>query len=1100
MINVNFKILTGNALAWLARPAFIITLLLLPLVVQAQNFTLVVNPTNATCLGNGGLSFTILGGTGAPVNYKVYLLPNTTTTIYNGPNTSIPGLAAGNYLVRATQGTAIDETQATINNLVVPLNYTLQGDNAFCGNDGSITVNITTGNPVSYEISEGPVTVAPQASNVFTNLPAGFYTINVTDDCGSVIVKQFNLGTDSPELSVSAGVFLDVQLPGCNLITATNVITPVDINDPIIFPLTATYTVYPPNGGAPIQYTQNIPSGDSLTVEVSQVIPFYYDDTPYNYTLVVTDQCGNPFSQNTNPVSAELTAAASFGDDGCGNFFFLITPNKYVGPYTINFIDVPAGFNPVNFNSNYPGPYTIDEVPFGSPTNPVPFDNYSFTVTDACGRTSVVTEALLEEPELEPSAAASNSDCIDGLGQVVIIIPGRTIAIATISAGPPGYPIPTDASPFVTQNDGLVMGGLTPGDYVFELTDTCGNEYDPIPVTIPDYTPANLSIVSRPDCTPGLATLSIGHNTPIESVIMTAAPLPFDQTLLPYNVSFNIIDGDFFMDGLPPGNYVFDVVATCQTFDDQTVNNIAGYTVTSSNVTHTAYCGSFGLIVEHEANSISGQRFWLQKLIDPIDGIWGHPQTGVVFANNGTAPTTNNSVELQNNVPMQYFFYSTGRYRVIKSYNSFGNGVTGRAKNCIETLHEFDFYDTLTIIDAQNLTCSGVIADVLINAEGTDPLIYEIITKNGDPFIINNGNNNIFTGLDFAIYEVKVSDPCANELILLFNVAELPTLVSAAPAPDLNLCDPDGNGTENFDLTLRESDILNGQSTDDVTVTYYATQSDAALATNPLSTTYTSTSATIYVRVQYNNDASCFALNSFNIVVNPVPVLQMPGIVRGCADEDITISADAGFQGYEWSNGELTQQITVTEPGEYIVTVTDFYGCTTDKTVLVVTYSLPVISSIEVTDWTDNNNTITVIMEQGEGSVDSFEYSLDGITYQESNVFNDLEPGIYNVFVKDTYGCNDTQGAATLLTYPKFFTPNGDGQNDRWRIQFSTTQEPGLNVLIYDRYGKLVTGFTASSTGWDGTLNGTPLPSTDYWFVVQRQDGIILKGHFALIR
>jgi gliding motility-associated-like protein len=50
-------------------------------------------------------------------------------------------------------------------------------------------------------------------------------------------------------------------------------------------------------------------------------------------------------------------------------------------------------------------------------------------------------------------------------------------------------------------------------------------------------------------------------------------------------------------------------------------------------------------------------------------------------------------------------------------------------------------------------------------------------------------------------------------------------------------------------------------------------------------------------------------------------------------------------------------------------------------------------------------------------------------------------------------------------------------------------------IFIYDRYGKLITKINTNSDGWDGTFNGNPLPSDDYWYTAKLQDG---KGHFSL--
>ncbi|WP_336246339.1 T9SS type B sorting domain-containing protein [Mangrovimonas futianensis] len=55
-------------------------------------------------------------------------------------------------------------------------------------------------------------------------------------------------------------------------------------------------------------------------------------------------------------------------------------------------------------------------------------------------------------------------------------------------------------------------------------------------------------------------------------------------------------------------------------------------------------------------------------------------------------------------------------------------------------------------------------------------------------------------------------------------------------------------------------------------------------------------------------------------------------------------------------------------------------------------------------------------------------------------------------------------------------------------------------MLIFNRYGKLITKIDPLGMGWDGTLNGEPLPTDDYWFFITLQDGRIFKSHFTLKR
>jgi len=88
------------------------------------------------------------------------------------------------------------------------------------------------------------------------------------------------------------------------------------------------------------------------------------------------------------------------------------------------------------------------------------------------------------------------------------------------------------------------------------------------------------------------------------------------------------------------------------------------------------------------------------------------------------------------------------------------------------------------------------------------------------------------------------------------------------------------------------------------------------------------------------------------------------------------------------------------------------------------------------------------------------------------------------------------------ITYPQYFTPNGDGTNESWNI-FTPPFNIKATVTIYDRYGKFITQLAAPGKGWDGALNGFNLPATDYWFSVFYTEygvGKEFKSHFSLVR
>lgn len=91
------------------------------------------------------------------------------------------------------------------------------------------------------------------------------------------------------------------------------------------------------------------------------------------------------------------------------------------------------------------------------------------------------------------------------------------------------------------------------------------------------------------------------------------------------------------------------------------------------------------------------------------------------------------------------------------------------------------------------------------------------------------------------------------------------------------------------------------------------------------------------------------------------------------------------------------------------------------------------------------------------------------------------------------------------LVFPKFFTPNNDGYNDTWNVQgIDSSIFTESIIYIYDRYGKLLTNFSALDRGWDGTYNDNQAISSDYWYAAQmfHIDGNVseYRGHFSLIR
>lgn len=111
----------------------------------------------------------------------------------------------------------------------------------------------------------------------------------------------------------------------------------------------------------------------------------------------------------------------------------------------------------------------------------------------------------------------------------------------------------------------------------------------------------------------------------------------------------------------------------------------------------------------------------------------------------------------------------------------------------------------------------------------------------------------------------------------------------------------------------------------------------------------------------------------------------------------------------------------------------------------------------------------------------SYLFSIDNGELQTDGLFDNVSAGLHIIRITDTENCFIEIIELVVLSYPKFFTPNGDGINDFWTIP-SMEELAYVHITIFDRYGKEIIQLDEFNKGWDGTYNGRELPSSDYWF------------------
>jgi len=125
--------------------------------------------------------------------------------------------------------------------------------------------------------------------------------------------------------------------------------------------------------------------------------------------------------------------------------------------------------------------------------------------------------------------------------------------------------------------------------------------------------------------------------------------------------------------------------------------------------------------------------------------------------------------------------------------------------------------------------------------------------------------------------------------------------------------------------------------------------------------------------------------------------------------------------------------------------------------------------------------------------------------FKDENVFNITADGFYTFFVKDANGCiveYEEELEFSDIEIPNFFTPNGDTVNDEWYPR-NISPYPNITVEVFDRYQRLIVKYEGIDNAWDGSYDGKPLPSGDYWYVIRlnsQSDDREFKGNVTLYR
>lgn len=415
-------------------------------------------------------------------------------------------------------------------------------------------------------------------------------------------------------------------------------------------------------------------------------------------------------------------------------------------------------------------------------------------------------------------------------------------------------------------------------------------------------------------------------------------------------------------------------------------------------------------------------------------------------------------------------------------------------------------------------------ADVTITyfTETGDPLLYQDGTQVTSPiqpsFLSENQN------IVVRVTNNNTQDPdgaCFDETTINFTIDQQPIISSAISTQiecDGSAGDIDDDGFFPFATTTFASTILGNQTNMEIVYNYIDENGTSIANNSTLPDPFLTGNQTISIEVFNPINPSCSVTTSVEFVVNPIPEFEVESPRIVCSSdptfnislEPLEVNSSEIFT-YEWVfEGNIISTNAVLEnvstPGTYSITLTktDGTSCFTTKEINVESSEAAniTLNDITVVD-ISNNNTVTVdISNIGRGT---YEFALEEedsnfIDYQTEPVFTNLRAGFYTLFARESI-CGVIEIPVSVVGSRKFFTPNADGINDYWQIQgINENTQPNTIIYIFDRYGKLIKQISPSSRGWDGTFNGQLMPTDDYWFKVNLQDGRTFMGNFTLKR
>jgi gliding motility-associated-like protein len=488
--------------------------------------------------------------------------------------------------------------------------------------------------------------------------------------------------------------------------------------------------------------------------------------------------------------------------------------------------------------------------------------------------------------------------------------------------------------------------------------------------------------------------------------------------------------------------------------------------------------------------------------------------TGTVLGSYSTGNLTENAIPVWNQYGL-FFTTLAGTPNVVIRIRNNGPGGCGNDlalddisfRPCGPKVTTSVLNSTQTNVDLCTGSSSNTPLTGVVSSGYTNPALqWQLSTDNGVTWTDIAGattNNYTFTGTAIGVYKYRLTVAEAGNIANIN--CRVASNVTTVTIHDLPLATAGSNSP------VCEGKPVNLTAGGGASYTWSGPAGFSSGAQNPVFVAAANSAGNYIVSV--TDQFGCVDTASTTISILPKPLIDVfPKSASFCMGDSVLLTATGGAT-YLWTPAagltNPTASSTYAKPvttTTYTVTATGANGCTDSLAVKIAVFKKPVVRAGE-----------DIVLINGQSAVINASLDTTNVNYFWTPVdfLNDpllVRPTTtpnrdiaYTLHAVSGLGCGVATDTVLIKVYtdlfiPNAFTPDGNGNNDRWEIK-ALAAYPLARILIFNRFGELVFASNGATDYWDGTYKGKKAAAGAYVYIIDlKNNSPVIKGEVLIVR